>query len=445
MDTLGYVKKYQEEIKDSKKYSSIFNIWAFLFSSLYFFYKRMYLHFFIFLLTLVLLAYMFIPWLGADNAFPISLLVTHLIAGFIANPHYKKYMQNYIKNYKDAEIYKIVQYDSMSITKFILCMVFSVGLYSLYWGYKHWKKYQITTKDDVSPLGRALFIHLTAPSLFSKIGKSINSNIKLVYFGIGFLICSFGIAIIDKMSENINAPIFVLFLISIILFVLAILCLVIVQKKINEYNILQTNEKIKMTINIREIIVIIIGFIAFIVVPFAGIYAGYKEVTSANNDKTKHLAFEEYTPEQQEKIGASVGFIYRHIKGYKEVCQKEGYIMTKYPNDFSQYFSKEINELKNNLSKYNYTLENAENMLLGYAGFRTKVITSIYKELDDIRKLTIMTVIAEKQGISVDDVEWNNDWDNLFTLADTCKVFDENGIDILQEDESKYFLKANSF
>ena len=30
MDTLGYVKKYQEELKDEKKYSWIFNIWAFI-------------------------------------------------------------------------------------------------------------------------------------------------------------------------------------------------------------------------------------------------------------------------------------------------------------------------------------------------------------------------------------------------------------------------------
>lgn len=433
MDTLGYVKKYQEELKDEKKYSWIFNIWAFIFSSLYFFYKRMYGHFFIFFITPIILMSIFIPMIGENSGFLMALLIMHVIAGFVANPNYKKYMQNYIKNYKDAEIHKIVQYDSMSITKLVLCMVFSFGLYSLYWGYKHWEKYQITTKDEVSPFWRAWFIHLTAPSLFSKIGKSINSNIKLGYFGVGFLICNLGIAIIDKMSESIDAQIFVSALISLILFILAILCLVIVQKRINEYNISQTNEKIKMNINIREIIIVILGFVLVVVLPLMD---GYKNT---------HYPFEEYTSEQQKKLGTSVGFIYRHTKGYKEVCQKEGYIMSKYPNDFLQYFSTEINQLKSNLSKHNYTIENVEDVLVETDGFKTTIINSIYKELENLGKFTILSAVAEEQGIPIEDVKWNSEWDNLLTFKDICKAFDENGIEILKEGENKYLLKANSF
>ena len=103
MDTLDYVKKYQEEIKDNKKYSSIFNVWAFLFSSLYFFYKRMYLHFIIFFVAPVILRPILEPIVEEDMAYLTSLLVMHLIAGFIANPHYKKYLHNYIENHQNAD------------------------------------------------------------------------------------------------------------------------------------------------------------------------------------------------------------------------------------------------------------------------------------------------------------------------------------------------------
>ncbi len=434
MDTVGYIKKYEEELKDEKKYSWIFNVWAFIFSSFYFYYKRMYLHFFIFFIAPLILDRIFTPLIGTGGGFCMSFLIMHSIAGFIANPHYKKYMKNYIDNYKEADSSKVVSYDSMSIMKLVLCMIFSCGLYSLYWGYKHWEKYQITTKDDVSPFWRAWFIHFTAPSLFSKIGKSINSNIKLQYFGIGFFICCLGSAIIDKLIETENTQILIFgFLSTLILFGLSILCLAIVQKKINEYNISHTNEEIKKTINIREIIIIIIGFILIGVLPFA------------ESNKTTHLAFEEYTPEQQEKIGASVGFIYRHTKGYKEVCQKEGYIMTKYPNDFLQYFSSEINQLKSNLSKHNYTIENVEDVLVETDGLKTTIITSIYKELENLGKLTILSAVAEQQGVSIENVEWNSEWDSLLTFKDICKAFDENGFDILRDSENRYVLKANSF
>ena len=205
--------------------------------------------------------------------------------------------------------------------------------------------------------------------------------------------------------------------------------MVIVQKRINEYNISQTNEKIKMNINIREIIIVILGFVLVVVLPL----------------KNTHYPFEEYTSEQQKKLGASVGFIYRHTKGYKEVCQKEGYIMSKYPNDFLQYFSTEINQLKNNLSKHNYTIENVEDVLVETDGFKTTIINSIYKELENLGKFTILSAVAEEQGIPIENVEWNSEWDNLLTFKDICKAFDENGIEILKEGENKYLLKANSF
>lgn len=434
MDTLGYVKKYQEELKDSKKYNSIFNIWAFLFSSLYFFYKRLYVHFFIFLYASLVLTYVFTPLLGTDNAYLISLLISHLIAGFVANTHYKKYLHNYIENHKNADLNKVVSYDSISITKFILCIVLSLGFYALYWGYKHWEKYQVTTKDDVSPFIRGWLIHLTAPSLFSKINKSINSNIKLQYLGIGYLISQIGSNFIFISMDKIDNTTYlvILLLLSLILFAVSVWFLVIVQKKINEYNISHNNETVKFTINLREIVIVIIGFVLIGILP------------NTENNKTTYSFLEEYTEEQQEKIGASVGFIYRHTKGYKEVCQKEGYMMNKYPNDFTQYFSSEIKQLKNNLSKHNYTIEDVENIISSNANSKVYILTTIYSELESIGKLLIISQVAEEQGIPIEDVKWDNKWDNILTFKDICEFLDEAGIEMVKEGENKYFLKANA-
>lgn len=430
MDTLDYVKKYQEEIKDNKKYSSIFNVWAFLFSSLYFFYKRMYLHFIIFFVAPVILRPILEPIVEEDMAYLTSLLVMHLIAGFIANPHYKKYLHNYIENHQNAELDKIVSYDSMPITKLILCMVLSLGLYGLYWGYKHWKIYQVTTKDDVSPLARGWFIYLTAPSLFAKIGQSINSNIKLQYLGIGFLLCNLISIIVDKYAD-ISEYVYPAIALKLLLFVISILFLVIVQKKINDYNMSQSNEKIKITINVKEIVIVVLGFILIGILPFV------------ENNRDSYSYLEEYSEEQQEKIGASVAFIYRHTKGYASVCQKEGYILRKYPNEFSQYFSNEINELQKNLSKHNYTIENVENIFLNN-DIKNQVTASIYTELENIGKFIIMSQIATEQNISIDDVKWDNNWNNLLNFKDICEIFDESGMEALKESESKHFLKDNA-
>lgn len=84
-------------------------------------------------------------------------------------------------------------------------------------------------------------------------------------------------------------------------------------------------------------------------------------------------------------------------------------------------------------------------MLVESGGFKTTIITSIYTELENLGKLTIISLAAEEQGIPIEDVKWNSEWDNLLTFKDICKAFDENGIEILKEGENKYLLKANSF
>ena len=431
MNTLDYVKKYQDELSNNK-YNSVFNIWAFLFSSLYFLYKRMYVWFAVFFIAPLILYRIFEAISAESNIYLTAFLIIHLIAGFSANPLCKRYLENYIKNHQNADLNKIVSYHSVSVVKLVLFMILSCGLYSLYWGYKHWETYQLTTKDDVSPFARGWLIHLTAPSLFAKIGKSIHSNIQLQYLGIGFLFCALIPIFFDRYFETFQdaTTIYSIIVLQLILFLISVLFLAIVQKKINDYNISHSNEKVKITVNIKEIIIVLIGFILFGVLSF-------------QNDKDSYSFLGEYTQEQQEKIGASVGFIYRHTKGYKEVCEKEGYIIKKYPNEFLSYFSHEINQLNAGLSKHNYTIEDVENALLNDS-IKTRIATDIYTELEMTRKLfIIMSLVAEEQDVSIENVHWDNNWNNLLTFKDVCEIFDERGIDLLKENENKNFLKTN--
>jgi hypothetical protein len=54
------------------------------------------------------------------------------------------------------------------------------------------------------------------------------------------------------------------------------------------------------------------------------------------------------------------------------------------------------------------------------------------------------TVHFSVDGIPIEDVKWNSEWDNLLTFKDICEILDDGGIELIKEGESKYFLKANS-
>ena len=84
MDTTDYVKRYQKELAENKKNNAPFNIWAFLFSSLYFFYVRMYGHFLIFFFSPLLLDIIFTALarvfglaLAQGDCFPFLFIIFH--------------------------------------------------------------------------------------------------------------------------------------------------------------------------------------------------------------------------------------------------------------------------------------------------------------------------------------------------------------------------------
>ena len=150
MEVQDKVKKFNQELKENKKLKP-FNVWAFIFSSFYFWYIEcpwlfsLFL-FLPFLLTLPLMFVVYINW-----AFLIAFLISHTIAGFLANKKYRAYQQNFVEKFKDADSSRPVEYYAVSSLRMFLLSLLSLGIYNIYWGFRQWKAYQETTKDDVNP------------------------------------------------------------------------------------------------------------------------------------------------------------------------------------------------------------------------------------------------------------------------------------------------------
>ena len=123
-------------------------------------------YFILFLFLIPLLALLLNLVLSDTAAIIVSLLISGTLAGFIADPAYKKYLSEKKKKYGKIDRDKPVEYYPISTKRLIFFAIISGGLYFIYWGYRNWKNYQKTTNDDVSPALRGWFFYLAVINLF---------------------------------------------------------------------------------------------------------------------------------------------------------------------------------------------------------------------------------------------------------------------------------------
>lgn len=64
----------------------------------------------------------------------------------------------------------------VSLRKFTILFVATLGLYELYWFYANWKGYRDQTGEDVWPVPRAIFSVFFAHSLFSRIQEKLSQR-----------------------------------------------------------------------------------------------------------------------------------------------------------------------------------------------------------------------------------------------------------------------------
>lgn len=429
MQTKDKVKLYKETLQNNKE--RCFNIWAFLFSSFYFWYLGMFGHFCLFAFLPVILSFplnLFIEEIGL--AFWAGFLISHIIAGFIADKSYTKYRENYIKSYEDVDTKKEVEYFAISLSRLIICTLLSGGIYAVYWGFKNWNNYQKTTHDAVNPYLRAWFFDWTAISLFNKINYTTKSLKFHTFLGAACLLLFLVDRVLTQLlikNEIAKDWTFISAVTLLIIMFIYPFCLVPAQKSINKH----TTQVLKKSLDKRfypwEIVILLIGITL-------NFFTWLGDFSSAENN---------ITDEQAHKMGASVGFMYRHTKGYAEVCQQEGYTLKQYPKDFNTFYAEDIKTLKMALAEKGYSIEEIEKVFIN-PQIEEEMRQSIHNELDQFRKIWIMTAIAEEQNIPIENIEWKDEYNTKLTLRDACEIFDIGGIELLKENEQRFFLKANA-
>jgi len=71
---------------------------------------------------------------------------------------------------------------SVSIKKFIVLSITTLGLYEIYWFYKQFKSFKSEANWQITPIIRAIFAPLTSYTLFKKINEvagGVDKNIKI--------------------------------------------------------------------------------------------------------------------------------------------------------------------------------------------------------------------------------------------------------------------------
>ena len=423
MEVQDKVKKFNQELKENKKLKP-FNIWAFIFSSFYFWYIEcpwlfsLFL-FLPFLLTLPLMFVVYINW-----AFLIAFLISHTIAGFLANKKYRAYQQNFVEKFKDADSSRPVEYYAVSSVRMFLLSLLSLGIYNIYWGFRQWKAYQETTKDDVNPYLCGFFINFTAPLLCFKMNKTLKKGKFLPACGIAYFLAYVGILILNATDVTNPALYGIMALIWIVCYLIIMTVLLPVQRAVNKYTTEVLKKERDKKAYFGEVVLTLLGFLMLVLNILA------VSVESRQN------------PEPSEKDWEAIGFIYRHTKVYESVCAKEGYVLKKYPQEFKAYFAQDIDNLQKNLAQKGYTIEELFSYITPELNKWTE--QSVYEELAELRDVWLIMAIAQEQGIPTDQVKLTEEEKALLPLKDVCEIFDDEGIELIKAGSANNFFKNSA-
>lgn len=427
MEISKRVEKFQNDLNNPAKNNGPFNIWAFIFSSFYFFYVDMVWYFLLFFILPYIIMLPFMLFCGPDVAFVWGFAIAHLAAGLVANPLCKRYKQKFVAKYKNANSTRQVEYFAISLKRLVVLTILSSGLYTIYWGFKNWRAYQQKTNDAVNPYVRAWFFNLTVIPLFGRMQITLKPKKSFVWWGVLCLLVFVAQTIVLNWLSMPALGAWQTWMLIALFWVLTLvypLGLVPVQMAVNRYN----TEKLKKTLTTRvspwEVGFVVLGLLC--------------NVAASIPETHPDLTFE-----QAHRAGASVGFIYRHTQIYNRICQGAGYELKKYPEDFKAYFATEIDNLKADLAQYGYSIKYIEDE---YITPEIEALTeeSAREELEQLRRIWILAGIAQQANIPITNIAWRDDMDNLLTLQDTCEIFDEIGIDMLKDGSNADFLQKNA-
>ncbi len=130
--------------------------------------------------------------------------------------------------------------------------------------------------------------------------------------------------------------------------------------------------------------------------------------------------------DELKKATIAAGALYRHTIVYNDVCREYGVKLTKYPNVFKDELKNEIKVIENVLKKNGMSLEYVYDGINSNYGKMTRQL--VREELNDIRIAFILGVVSKDQGVSLDEIIWDDEFYNIASLQDACVLFDETSI-----------------
>lgn len=153
---------------------------------------------------------------------------------------------------------ELQEFELVSVQKFILLTVLSLGLYQIWWSYKTWKFFKDKDSLDIIPAARAIFLIIFLYSLFERIqefskSKGYSKNFSSIGYFLGFIGLS--------LSSRLPDPYWTVSFFSMFCFVPAIESLNNGIKASEDYNVIERRK-----FNYRQIIIIIIGTVLWLLI-----------------------------------------------------------------------------------------------------------------------------------------------------------------------------------
>lgn len=409
MNTTEEMVFFEKKLAELEANGKGFNLRAFVFSSFYFWKMKMSGAFVFFVFLPIFLMFFMMFFFNPLVAFGVGFLLAHLIAGVVADSLMEKTLKGYIAVRRDIIDGAQVAYFAISVVRLVVCFILTGGFYAIYWGFKNWSNYQKATKEPLNPYINAWFFVFTAGGLFARMAKTLGECLNYKLYGIvymlSFLAFVFSVRYLDGGAVSPEGA-DVLWGIALVGFIFSLMCLVKVQRMVNDYTAAELKQPLYKSFSWGEVLMIILGMInTFYPYPVGG---------------TPSLKLSDV---QVKQVASHSVLIYRHTKGYAAVCQKEGYELKKYPNEFEKRFTAEIARFDTKLARYGMSLAELEQEFIT-DDLKQAVENSIYDDLESWREEYVRGAIAGEEGIAYDDVPWDESMRGLVSLAQVCEVFD---------------------
>lgn len=184
--------------------------------------------------------------------------------------------------------------------------------------------------------------------------------------------------------------------------------------------------------------------LSFCIVSIVFFLSSYFIVIDAINSAVKRDLGEVKTSQRSadHDLFFAVDYIYRNVVEYKEFCRKQGYDMTHLPDAFSTKFAAEIEVLDREMSSHGGTLKSLLEYMRKDEGAEAE--KEIAAEFEYVRKKLILQNVAKEEGMSAENLQWSEEYNDRMTMAEVCSYIDREGTDLLPMDsgpaKQKFYL-----